>query len=80
VRHRDRADLDAAVIENHGRHLGLAGRPGRTTMPDPDQLARVRHDRVQRHHVQVVGVAGQDVPDQVGSITEIIRRREGVKG
>jgi len=29
VRHRDRADLDAAVIENHGRHLGLAGDRGR---------------------------------------------------
>ena len=32
VRHRDHADLDAAVIENRGRRLGLAGRLGRTTM------------------------------------------------
>jgi hypothetical protein len=67
VGHRDRADLDAPVVEDHGRHRGLAGRPGRDgDVGRPDQLARVRHGRVQRHHVQVVGVTGQDVPDQVG--------------
>ena len=31
----------------------------------PDERARVRHAGVQRHDVQVVGVAGEDVLDQV---------------
>jgi hypothetical protein len=49
---------DHPVVEDGGRlrDVDLAG---------ADELARVRHGGVERHDVQVVGVAGQDVPDQV---------------
>jgi hypothetical protein len=31
----------------------------------PDELARVRHERVELHDVKVVGVAGEDAFDQI---------------
>ena len=41
-------------------------RAGGGDIGGPDQPTRVWHGCVQRHHVQVAGVASQDVPDQVG--------------
>ena len=65
VHHRDGGDPDRGVLEDDDRDLGgpSAGRDG--DVGRPDQRARVRHAGVQRHDVQVVGVAGQDVLDQV---------------
>jgi hypothetical protein len=66
VRHRDRGDPDTFVVNDDDRNLGAIFRPCRGGDVDgPDQRARIRHMAVQRHDVQMVGVAGQDVGDQI---------------
>ncbi len=66
VRHGDGGDPDNPIVENDDRNLGEGPGPFRNMDVDsPDKRARVRHAGVQRHDVQMVGVAGQDVLDQV---------------
>jgi hypothetical protein len=66
VRHCNGADPNGLIFEHGDRDLGDALGPRRDPDVDrSDQRARVRHPRVQRHDVQVVGVAGEDVLDQV---------------
>jgi hypothetical protein len=66
VRHRDRGDPDAVVVNDDDRNLGAIVRPCRGGDVDgPDERAGIRHMAVQRHDVQMVGVTGQDVGDQV---------------
>ena len=66
MRHRDSSHADNAIVEDSNRNLEHALSPGRNRDVDaPHERARVRHAGVQRHDVQMVGVAGQDVLDQV---------------
>ena len=66
VHHRHRGDPDRGVGDHHDRDLSPVRGPGRGGDVDaPDQRARIGHPGVERHHVQVIGVAGQDVADQV---------------
>jgi hypothetical protein len=66
VCHSDGGYPDNSVVEDEDRSLqdalGLVDRD----VDSPDERARVRHPGVQWHHVQMVGVAGQDALDQVG--------------
>jgi hypothetical protein len=66
VRHGHGADLDDPIVEDDGRDVrDIPGWYGNRDVGSPDQRARVRHVGVQRHDVQMVGVAGQDVLGQV---------------
>jgi hypothetical protein len=62
VHHRDGSDPDNSIVEDDNRNLGLAlSRRWEGDVDSPDECARVRHLSVQRHDVQMVGLAGEDV-------------------
>ena len=66
MRHCDRADPDELVFEDDDRSLDSAvALRWEMDVDRPPQGARVWHQGVHRHHVQVVGVGGEDVLDQV---------------
>jgi hypothetical protein len=61
VRDRHRPDPDGGILEHHDRRRG-----GRESNVDaPDQRTRIRHPRIQRHDVQVIGERGQHMADQI---------------
>lgn len=66
VGHRDARDPNGVVFEDNHRNLVDPLGPHRDRDVEcPDKHARVGHTGVQRHDVEVVGVAGQKVLDQV---------------
>ena len=66
VRDGNGRDPDNSIVEDDDRDLDDALGPGRNGNVDcPHQRARIRHASVQRHDVQMVGVASEDVLDQI---------------
>ena len=66
VHHRDCGDPDNSIVEDDNRNLGLAlSRLWDVDVDSPDERAGVGHPGVQWHDVQMVGVASEDVFDQV---------------
>jgi hypothetical protein len=66
VRHGYGGHLEDPVVEDDDRlRADVSGRCGHGDVCGPDERARVGHAGVQWHDVQVVGVAGQDVLDQI---------------
>ena len=84
VRHRDGGDPHRIVLGDGDRIRKMARRPGRDRdVEGPDQGSRVGHPGVQRHDVQVVGVAREKALDQVsraGSGPFWVDRRLAVEG
>jgi hypothetical protein len=56
----NRGDPDIGVLEDDGRNLPAVISVPRPEVIPADQLSRIRHRGVQRHHVEVVCVGGQD--------------------